>query len=478
MHNDEIQSAPRTLAVPANRALIAACVGICSLFILVTRVNELGPILLGQVSVGPLYLVRGVGILASIPLLWHFDRMGNKRTPEMVDGGAGLLMAVVALILLLHVTGAIVLEATLLPLAVAGYAILLGWLYLRWAVALSTQSYKNALAIVCLACILWQVLGRIIVDFFPDATSTLVLLLVLPLLAVSALRFSDPASDAGESLADSSSALDIISVLKVLTSIAMAGIALSFLVRTTTVDPLTGMTLPQVIPTFIPTLTTIVIFAVALVGAFTSERLPDFTTLWRTIVLFLAIALVASNAGIDVVARLLAQLSWNLLTPIAWLTACMLTSHPTTNRYVIVGLGLCAFSFSMGAGSVFAGTVLSAMGQTTACSLLLLGFIVVSLACLDVRDPGTQQLFQQPEKAPLTSVDADSLAERCAELGRTYHLTPRETEIMALVCQGRTRDYIAETLFISRNTVKTHVASLYAKTDAHNRTELQHLLDG
>jgi DNA-binding NarL/FixJ family response regulator len=54
----------------------------------------------------------------------------------------------------------------------------------------------------------------------------------------------------------------------------------------------------------------------------------------------------------------------------------------------------------------------------------------------------------------------------------TETLSPREREVLALVAQGRTNKAIAETLFVSPNTIKTHVASLLNKLHAETRVQL------
>lgn len=51
-------------------------------------------------------------------------------------------------------------------------------------------------------------------------------------------------------------------------------------------------------------------------------------------------------------------------------------------------------------------------------------------------------------------------------------LTDREREILMLVARGLSNDDIAEELFISPATVKTHLARIMAKTDAHDRAQL------
>lgn len=53
----------------------------------------------------------------------------------------------------------------------------------------------------------------------------------------------------------------------------------------------------------------------------------------------------------------------------------------------------------------------------------------------------------------------------------TVELTRREREVLGLITQGRSDDVIADTLGLKRNTVRNHVARLYAKIDAHSRAE-------
>lgn len=52
-----------------------------------------------------------------------------------------------------------------------------------------------------------------------------------------------------------------------------------------------------------------------------------------------------------------------------------------------------------------------------------------------------------------------------------YDLTKREIEILEQICHGKTNIQIAETLYISESTVKTHVSNTYKKLGVKNRTE-------
>ncbi|MFB5083517.1 response regulator transcription factor, partial [Symbiobacterium thermophilum] len=47
----------------------------------------------------------------------------------------------------------------------------------------------------------------------------------------------------------------------------------------------------------------------------------------------------------------------------------------------------------------------------------------------------------------------------------------RETEILRLIASGAANKEIAAALFISENTVKTHISNLFQKLGARDRTE-------
>ncbi len=50
-------------------------------------------------------------------------------------------------------------------------------------------------------------------------------------------------------------------------------------------------------------------------------------------------------------------------------------------------------------------------------------------------------------------------------------VTPRELEILGLIAQGMSNREIAEKLFVSENTVKTHSSRLFGKLGAKRRTQ-------
>lgn len=92
-----------------------------------------------------------------------------------------------------------------------------------------------------------------------------------------------------------------------------------------------------------------------------------------------------------------------------------------------------------------------------------------ALAVAVALDEALAQLGEHgaPEAAPALG-GSNGLATQ-ALLGE---LSPREQEVLALVARGFTNKDIAEALYVSPNTVKTHVASLLHKLDAETRAQL------
>ena len=64
--------------------------------------------------------------------------------------------------------------------------------------------------------------------------------------------------------------------------------------------------------------------------------------------------------------------------------------------------------------------------------------------------------------SPSPNLIASSLIETISE---------REVEVLQLLSDGLTNQEIAQTMFVSVNTVKSHLKSIYGKLSVHNRRE-------
>lgn len=57
------------------------------------------------------------------------------------------------------------------------------------------------------------------------------------------------------------------------------------------------------------------------------------------------------------------------------------------------------------------------------------------------------------------------------DTGQTLELTPREREVLGLICQGHSDAEISNALSLSRNTVRNHVANIYSKIGVSRRSD-------
>jgi DNA-binding NarL/FixJ family response regulator len=99
----------------------------------------------------------------------------------------------------------------------------------------------------------------------------------------------------------------------------------------------------------------------------------------------------------------------------------------------------------------------------------VLVFGITSLVAMPVvaarlAQPGSGQSAPRPETSAATK---DRVAADAAYVG---DLTPREQEVLRLLGRGRTNRQIAQELYVSQATVKSHVNAICRKLAAENRT--------
>lgn len=74
-------------------------------------------------------------------------------------------------------------------------------------------------------------------------------------------------------------------------------------------------------------------------------------------------------------------------------------------------------------------------------------------------------------------VQQDIMLLCCRILQKRYQLTTRETEILELLARGRDLARMADVLFVSQNTIRSHTRNLYKKLDVHSKQEALDLLE-
>ena len=70
-----------------------------------------------------------------------------------------------------------------------------------------------------------------------------------------------------------------------------------------------------------------------------------------------------------------------------------------------------------------------------------------------------------------------SLGQICSAIAMQHSLSKREADVLLLLAQKKHAPEIAEELFVSVSTVKTHTNNIYKKLDVHSRKELYELIN-
>ncbi|HEX2946268.1 MAG TPA: helix-turn-helix transcriptional regulator [Clostridia bacterium] len=90
------------------------------------------------------------------------------------------------------------------------------------------------------------------------------------------------------------------------------------------------------------------------------------------------------------------------------------------------------------------------------------------------------EIFTKQEKRPNNKFQHVVIMQFCDDNQITadykFKFTKREADIIDGLIQGKNNPQLAEALYVSENTIKTHIKSIYKKTGASNRTELTYVL--
>ena len=210
-----------------------------------------------------------------------------------------------------------------------------------------------------------------------------------------------------------------------------------------------------------------------------TRRSLHFSSMWKAVLLFtgagvMALPLVGPMfAGWALVAVAVAQ---TLLVMLLWAMLADVAHHSSLSPLVIFGGGWTAYCLSFPIGQI-----LGDLLNTTGTGEEVIGLIVYLLALatvflLNERDFSRRRVFADLDEPPLPTSMDDVVRSACQSIGAARELTEREIEVMYLICMGRSKGYIAESLSISENTVRSHSRHLYAKLGVHSKQDLLDLV--
>ncbi len=189
-------------------------------------------------------------------------------------------------------------------------------------------------------------------------------------------------------------------------------------------------------------------------------------------------------AGLGAVVSFLTKFAY------VWFTAFALAMLANVAfRFEIPSLRMFAIARASSEGAILAGVLvrdgLRVLGVASdACTLLVVagvGLLLVGVSVLIWRSEESVNADWGAAGIDLESGQRavgqrERLLARCSVLREQFGLTERETELLALIAQGKTRAEIERELFLSQNTVKTHARHLYAKLGVHSKDEVQRLV--
>ena len=145
-----------------------------------------------------------------------------------------------------------------------------------------------------------------------------------------------------------------------------------------------------------------------------------------------------------------------------------------------VGLTLCAAC----AVSIFAGLMSRSLGPDANLGelswVVIVAYFAVVFAALGYtswrREREPEGLAEAAPAGPESSHD-ELLDRRVTELAEEHALSERETQVLGYLARGYSSTYIASALYISANTVRSHIYNMYRKLDVANRGELLELVN-
>lgn len=163
---------------------------------------------------------------------------------------------------------------------------------------------------------------------------------------------------------------------------------------------------------------------------------------------------------------------------------------PSTSFYVGLGAGAAYGGVFVGYSMTDAlqGMVAGTASATFGCLVMLGLFSLTSLlvprydatlegSAAPSEENGSGEVGEGAPVATSYASEVDAVIEHRSTVAKSFGLSARETEIFLLLAQGRSRPYIRDSLYLSKNTVATHIRHIYEKLGIHSQQELIDLVE-
>ena len=374
---------------------------------------------------------------------------------------------------------------------VLGAGACMSWGYLRWFALYADLGIRDAVACLFLSYLVGSTL-KIAFDVAPAALGA-VLALALPAISLACLRGSEAAltaMDAGRTGVSGRAASgvprrgEIIYTRESVSCLARIGVCVFVFCLLRYVVPTSGGLGGMLVGHAVE-----VVFSLAvLTWVLRLNRSLDFPQLWRFVFLFLSAGIALGCLGVlQTVVDLCMHVVASLVVMLLWLLLADVAHHSDIHPGAIFGVGWSLYVGANYLGNLaltqvrgLAGVALPGGASATvgvALGVAALWALGVTMAfCLETRDPDVQRVFADL-RGHVTPEEYATLDERCAALARACGMTERELDVFRLLARGRSKNFIAEELCVSENTVRGHARHIYSKLGVHTRDELQNKLE-
>lgn len=153
-------------------------------------------------------------------------------------------------------------------------------------------------------------------------------------------------------------------------------------------------------------------------------------------------------------------------------------TDPLFAKRFVLGLFVLVGSESLGSAlSVHVITALQESGTALAIVSLVAVYLLLMTGMLSInRETSGLESADRPSHPP-DRLSVSAREHATGDWGARFGLSARESEVFELLARGRNRSYISKELFISDNTTRSHMKSIYRKLGIHSQQELIDLIE-
>ena len=128
----------------------------------------------------------------------------------------------------------------------------------------------------------------------------------------------------------------------------------------------------------------------------------------------------------------------------------------------VSGMSLAGFAIYREAG----------MAANVAAVVMFVAYLCATVVFLAV-DGSEEPMARRQE----SNIVESYIEARCKTVAESHALTPREAEMLVLLSRGHSYGFIAESVYISEATVRTHARNIYRKIGISSQEDLLNYID-